>query len=320
MTKLEKLVKLLKDTKVEDVAPKSSNIVVLDAQEHVPIALQKLLETGIVSAPVIDKQNNKFVGLVDVVDILGFVVSLFDDHGENSEGDIFKRVSTSNKFAKACIGEVTDLSRNPFTSVDVGTSLWEVLLLFVKKKSHRCPVITPEGKMISIFTQSALVAFIYQHVKDLEGLATQTVHELNLGTSPVSTMSKTARTIDAFKFMAENNISGLGICDQSKKLIGNISARDLKWVSPMNLFNSMVKTTGAFISSAKQESMEESAPVIAVKSETHFDFVIGRMTANHIHRLYVCDKDYKPVSIISLRDFLKCFFDHCEKKTLKNLL
>lgn len=272
------------------------------------------METGIVSAPVIDKKNNKFIGLLDVVDILAFVVSIFQEHGENSEGDIFKRVSTSNKYAKQCIGEITDLTRNPFTSVEVGTSLWEVLLLFVKRKSHRCPVITPEGKMVSIFTQSALVAFISQHIKELGDLSTKTVEQLHLGTSPVSTMSKTANTIDAFKFMAENHISGLGICDSSKKLIGNISARDLKFVNPMNIFNSMLKSTGAFISEAKQQSMEENAPVIACKSDTHFDFVVGRMAANHIHRLYVCDKDYKPTAIISLRDVLKCILDHCESK------
>jgi CBS domain-containing protein len=271
------------------------------------------LETGIVSAPVVDKKNNKFVGLVDVVDILAFVVSIFEEHSETEQADIFKRVATSNKFAKQSIGEITDLTHNPFTSVEVGTSLWEILHLFVNKKSHRCPVLTHDGKMISIFTQSALVAFCHEHVKDLGVLGQSTVHDLHLGTSPVQTMAKTAKTIDAFKYMAENHISGIGICDQSKKLIGNISARDLKVVNPMNIFNSMVKTTGAFISQSKQDSMEENAPVIACKPETHLDFVIGRMTANHIHRLYVCDKDYKPIAIISLRDVLKVILDSCEK-------
>jgi len=126
-------------------------------------------------------------------------------------------------------------------------------------------------------------------------------------------MLKTDKSIDAFKYMSDHNISGVGITDQTKKLIGNISARDLKVVNPTNLYNFMIKSTGQFVSFVKQQSLEEESPVIACQPETHFDFVVGRMSANHIHRIYVCDKEHKPLSIISLRDVLKVVFDFTNK-------
>lgn len=55
----------------------------------------------------IDPKNNKFIGLIDILDILSFVVELFEDHGQ--KGNIFKRISTSNKFSKQEILELTGL-------------------------------------------------------------------------------------------------------------------------------------------------------------------------------------------------------------------
>ena len=74
----------------------------------------------------------------------------------------------------------------------------------------------------------------------------------------------------------------------------------------------MLKTCGQFISDIKQSMIEENAPVIAVNSDTKFQFIVGRMAINRIHRLYVCDKDQKPIAIISLRDLLQCVAKHNE--------
>jgi CBS domain-containing protein len=107
-------------------------------------------------------------------------------------------------------------------------------------------------------------------------------------------------------FLKSQSISGLGVVDSSGKLIGNISARDLKYIKPAQIFSWMLKTCGQFISDIKQSMIEENAPVIAVNDDTKLEFIVGRMAINRIHRLYVCDKDQKATSIISLRDLLKC--------------
>jgi CBS domain-containing protein len=145
---------LLSSVKVEECAPKSNKILVLSSEDTVPDALKKLIEMNIVSAPVIDEKSKEFLGLLDVVDILAFVVSIFDNHSHEHEheGNLFKSLTASEKYSKQPIGEITNIMQNTVTPVKVGTSLLEVLDIFLAG-AHRVPVITEEGKLISILTQ-----------------------------------------------------------------------------------------------------------------------------------------------------------------------
>jgi len=96
-------------------------------------------------------------------------------------------------------------------------------------------------------------------------------------------------------------------------LIGNISARDLKQIKSTNIFAMLNKSCGAFISQIKQQSIEETAPVISCTKDTTLDFVIRKMAFNKIHRLYVCDKELKATHIISLRDLISCIITNRTK-------
>jgi 5'-AMP-activated protein kinase regulatory gamma subunit len=303
---------ILKKTKVEDCAQKPNTIIVLDSEESVPSGLQKLIDCGIVSAPVIDSKTNKFLGLIDITDILAFIVGIFKEPQDAKRINIFKRIETSSKFAKAKIGEITDLTKNPFTPIEEGSSVYEAAKLFIERKSHRCPVVTKEGKLISILTQSAVLNLIASNVSSLGKLAQKTVHDLKLGTSPVITIPKTHRTIEAFQTMFERGISGIGVVDDQGTLIGNISARDLRYLDPSNIYHSMVIPCSSFVQQIinSYTEVQERSPVIACRPETNFEYVIGRLTANHIHRLYVTDKDHKPISVISLRDCIRAVFTH----------
>eukprot|EP01080_Neovahlkampfia_damariscottae_P007222 gene7222-11537_t len=274
---------ILEAVKVEECAPKSSKILVLSSEDHVPDALKKLIDMNIVSAPVINEETKEFLGLLDVVDILAFVVSIFDNKSTDKEhgGNIFKSLTASEKYSKQPIGDITNIMHNSITPVKVGTNLWDVLQIFVDG-AHRVPVITEEGKLISILTQAAVVNTLAKHPNALGELGKQDVQTLKI------------------------EISGVGVVDQSGKLMGNISARDLKYIKPNQIFSNMLKSCGQFISDIKQSIIEENAPVIAVNPDTKFSFVLGRMAVNRIHRLYVCDKDQKPTAIISLRDLLTC--------------
>src|SRR3989338_2829791 len=90
-------IKILKETKVEEIAPTIENLVALDRNVTVPEALQQLIEVGVVSAPVMDTQNMTYIGLVDTLDILAYVVGIFEDV-EHKGATIFSRLSTGEKF------------------------------------------------------------------------------------------------------------------------------------------------------------------------------------------------------------------------------
>jgi CBS domain-containing protein len=196
-------VKLLKETKVEDLAPNLETLVVLDRDITVPDALQRLIEVSVVSAPVMDTKKQTYIGLVDTLDILAYVVGIFEDV-EHKGATIFSRLSTGEKFNNQPIGDITDFAHNPFTPVLFGSNVFDACKLLVEKKSHRAPIVDHTGRIISILTQSAIVNHLANHIGCLGELGKKSVDELQLGTSPVITVPKQMRAIDAFKRMHES--------------------------------------------------------------------------------------------------------------------
>ncbi len=93
--------------------------------------------------------------------------------------------------------------------------------------------------------------------------------------------------------------------DSQNRLIGNLSARDLKSIDASNIYSSMYISTNAFVQHIRQNSVEEVHPAISCLETTTFDYVLGKLAANRIHRLYVCDKDFHPLRVISLRDIIR---------------
>jgi CBS domain-containing protein len=99
-------------------------------------------------------------------------------------------------------------------------------------------------------------------------------------------------------------VSGLGVVDPNNVLIGNLSARDVKAIDKANIYSSMYTSTSAFVQKIRSENVNETHPAISCSGTTSLEFVVGRLAANFIHRLYVCSKDFHPQRVISLRDVL----------------
>lgn len=72
----------------------------------------------------------------------------------------------------------------------------------------------------------------------------------------------------------------------------------------------MYISTNAFVQHIRQSSVEEVNPAISTLESTTFDYVLGKLAANRIHRLYVCDKDFHPLRAVSLRDVIKTLMAH----------
>jgi CBS domain-containing protein len=161
-----------------------------------------------------------------------------------------------------------------------------------------------------MLTQSAVINFLATKPGALGEFGKKTVKDLNLGTKPVLTVSKNLRTIDAFKKMHEARVSGLGVVDNNNKLIGNLSARDLKSIDPQNMYSSMYMSVNNFLQKVRQDSIQEVHPAISCTETTTLEYLIGRLAANRIHRMYVCDANFHPVRIISLRDVIRTLMAH----------
>lgn len=161
------------------------------------------MQQGIISAPVYDDDAKQFIGLVDSLDILAYIVELFEDV-EQQGATIFTRLETGSKFSSKTVGEVTDFAHNPYTPVTMDNTLYDACKLFIKDGSHRCPVVNEKGEIISILTMSTVLNTLASHPGCLGELGKQTIAQLDLGTKPVITVEKQLRAIDAFKKLHEH--------------------------------------------------------------------------------------------------------------------
>jgi CBS domain-containing protein len=199
-----------------------------------------------VSAPVYDLDGVTFLGLVDALDILAYIVSIFDEI-EQQGASIFNRLENEARFSKVTVSQVADFAHNAAPQLSVGTSLWDALMLFVDKKAHRILIVSETGQIVSILTQAAVINLVAAHPGCLGELGKRTVKDLDLGSRPVLVVEKHVRAIDAFKKMHEHHISGIGVMDHNGYLIGNISARDLKELDPQNIYQSMYESSAHFV-------------------------------------------------------------------------
>ena len=185
------------------------------------------------------------------------------------------------------------------------SSLYDACQIFVQNKAQRCPIIDGQGKIVGIVTQADVLDFINQRINNIGSIVNNTVAQLKLGTKPVITVNRDVRTVEAYKQMHDSKISGLGIVDDSGALIGNLSTRDLKYIDPDHIYAGLSLTTALFNERIRDADVDERSPAISCTEATDLGTVITKMSVNRIHRMYVCNSDFNPTLIISLRDVLK---------------
>jgi len=118
----------------------------------------------------------------------------------------------------------------------------------------------------------------------------------NLGIKKPIVVTLHTKTIDAFKQIIKNQVSAVGIIDNDGKLIGNLSAHDIKLVinEPGTKLNSelqhiysdpLFKVPRTLITCTKQDSIKH---------------VIELLKVHEIHRVWVVEEDLTPSGVISI--------------------
>lgn len=345
----------LSTKKVEELAPTMDRVIVASSDDTVPQVMKIFVQHNISCVPVLDRTTNQFVGLLDILDLVAFVINVFEagassaahhspashfvfdspspsssssqssqSHGSEQQqqqqqnfayspggSEYLRFLETEQRFNQQTVGSLADITgRAPFIPVEFGSSVLEAVKIFVHNPVHRVPIVSriPQNRLLSLLTQSAVIAAIAKDPVNILGpaLAKRTVGDLNLGVSPVISVSPDTKTLDAFKILYEKRISGLPIV-RDGLLIGNISAKDLRAVYKFggNMFQLMNLSVLEFVNEIRRdESVQAVNPGIAVTLETPFELVIRRLAVKGIHRIYVCDRHKSPIRIITLSHVL----------------
>jgi CBS domain-containing protein len=179
--------KLLSKRTVQDL--KSTRAVVeIDSNVTPAEGFEILLKENILYAPVYDSVEKKYIGFLDVRDL---VSSIIFAHEEQNLVAPFTETwidVMSRGFAKfGALGSVTITylsRRNPFRPVQANSTLLQVAKA-LSSQVHRVPVVDANGKCTAIISQSTIVQFLQANHAQLGADLSQTIGQLNLGLTKV---------------------------------------------------------------------------------------------------------------------------------------
>ena len=282
---------------------------------YTPLQAAKVLwENNILGAPVWDESSKEYWGFFDMRD---FTSAIVNSHVENLKSydphDTTQKTTTQELLSKWLEEKhvtVKNLStQNPFISCLPTSSLEEISPHLTEHRCHRIPIMGANGKCQSIITQSALVKAMAEHVEDQEML--ETLQQANFPyKKDVVAVKDTTTAGDVFQLLVTKGLSGIAIVDEeSGKLVGNTSARDIKLA--------VVDTSGnaslhmdilSYLSAVRQATptKNDKYPTSTVHEDScTVGHAIRLLAKTGYHRVFVVDNNSKPIGVISVADVIR---------------
>jgi len=309
------LEELLEETRVCDVMNLRNNgLISIPTEATVAEALEILSSNRVLSAPIGDKDINKWIGFVDTFDILCYVLERYTENREISAHgpqlhtwckDIHKLEDRGNEVAKHKVRYITDLSkRDPFFCLSENTNLPNLLSVF-RKGVHRVGVINDKGTLVGIVTQSNVAKFMARNINYYEPTAATSLEHVKLGQKEVLvTVNSECRAIHAFHHMKVNGVSSVAVVDKQGVLLSSLSTSDLKGLKQQN-FGSLLMPVLDFIKQQVYHGRRIPPPITVVPSAT-VEACVLKLAATEVHRLWVVQdlQIRKLIGVVSLTDLM----------------
>ncbi|TPX55800.1 hypothetical protein PhCBS80983_g05009 [Powellomyces hirtus] len=296
------------------------NVVVINGDVPVESACETLINNGISSAPVWDKDRNVFVGMFDYRDVVTYVlVGLSKDIplDESASMEFKELVRLARSREPVPVKLAADIShKNPFYSVLEQTHLLQVAELF-SSTIHRVAVMDSNG-LKGIISQSTVIQYLYKNIEkfpDVQEVFAKSIRELGLGTKAIIAVEGSATVLDALKLMAKHDVSSLAVLNASGGIVANLSMSDIKWVMRSFKFNLLWQTCLHFVGfiDSEQGIMDgrDKLPVFDVLETSTLGYAVGKMIATKAHRVWVVERATgPPVSVVTLTDVFRMITPH----------
>lgn len=285
----------------------------LDREETVQQALVKLRQWNVLSAPLVSVaeggQDYVVVGIVDVVVILqGLVQDLDRNESETNQEGVVRQ------FFQKKLAELPNWFRDggfflvPWNGEGVPSLLEVIQNVFLTKwppwTNHRAVILNEQGLVGDILTQTDIVRYVYKHVHELGELAETPIKELQLATvwnTPVATLPKSTKAIDAFRLMLKEYMSAYPIVEEvGGPLLGNISTSDLRGFLP-----EQVKDLELPVIEFLQRHENRALVPITCMEDDSLSVLLSRMVKHRLHRIYIADGRGAPVGVVTMTDILR---------------
>lgn len=269
-----------------------------------------LYDNGISSVPVNDPTIATYpkhiAGFVDLLDILAYLVQVFDALPKYSPSDI---PILADAFLHKPVGDLLDYSsRDKFTAVLEEDDLMHVIQLFATGV-HRVGIVNSFNEIQNLLSQLDVARLIAENITLLGPMAGKSLQELGLVPSiplhhNVAVVNATDVAIVSFHKLHEHKISAAPVIDARGVFVGTISASDLKGLTH-EVFGALLQHTSTFVDLHSYYGHTlKSGQVVCYPSDS-MSKVINLVTKFRVHRVWVVDPANRPIGVVTLTDICK---------------
>mmetsp|Transcript_53834 Transcript_53834/g.64974 ORF Transcript_53834/g.64974 Transcript_53834/m.64974 type:complete len:319 (+) Transcript_53834:179-1135(+) len=294
---------------------KINGVIELDSTVKPIDGANTLWKHNILGAPVWNAKTSSYCGVFDIRDILSAVIMTTRYiHCED-------KTSQYNTVFEDKVGKYTITylaSRNPIHSGPASIPLKEICETFVKNNCRQLAICKTKGVHCDhMISRSALVRFMSIHTPMEELSEKLSDSGLNYLKSVVSVKDSTT-AFETFELMDSKRLYGVAVVDQDDgSLVGYTSAKDV-WLAAMdNSKTSMELDVMSYLAAVRQLRIEKDGktrhPACRVKEDDTISHILHVLVKTRYHRVFVVDKEQKPIGVVSITDIINFTLEKSEK-------
>ncbi|KAI9183587.1 cell separation during budding [Blastocladiella emersonii ATCC 22665] len=324
---------------------KAGTKAVVTVKSSMPVeeAFDILVQNNINAAPVYDADADAYIGMVSMLDVVEYVMTLVrankavwqeldaelpsPTHVQAQEPDrsglaIAEIVQRIRQVRPIPVSYISDLAkRDPFMALPRSATLEHAMDIF-SKGIHRIVITEADDKanvLVGILTQSDIVRFLSEREKEapFNDVLKMRLNDLKLSTPKEIVLVKAFQpVVDALQAMHTSRVSSVAVVDATERLLGNISASDVKHIMRHLRYGILFETCSQFIGGVKTRQMLDNAgkdtvPVIEIAKDATLSRALRLIVVTKVHRLWCVEQDSRlpsfqaPVAVVSLTDILR---------------
>ena len=305
MTTFDNPATTMKDVPASELARHSRRLVSIDMTTTLDQALQLLHKDNILSVPVFDFWNNKWVGILTVQDILSYIAFKDFENGEVAE--------TFDNGVKPAGNVIRDRGAQlPIAAItDSVADVLEPLCKEVHRMLVRLPVAPgsddDKESELRLITQTDVLrcAVLLEDAADW----TATLEDLGLVKGgDIVTITPEATALTGFQRMCQHDINAVPVVSEEGKLIAVLSASDLRGLTS-NLIQRVKMPVLDFLKESRRGHVRR--PITASRNAS-LQEAVNKIMWGRVHRVIIVDDDQKPVGVVTSTDVIRHFYNHMQ--------
>jgi len=277
-------------------------VVFVENHHNIKHAFDILASHSFHSVPVFDNAKEAFVGSIDMVDIMNYILQSCTDLDSNKVEKHLSDATCAELAVESC-------NRNPYFPIDSQVSLRIAMETLADKLLHRLAVTVNKpgkGSLIGILSQSNVLNYALSHLQFFP-LAARTVSELHFGFRPVISVNGKQKVREAFQLIKDNKISGLAVVNDAGNLIGSISASDLRVMGFANILGVLNLPMTEFLPLIPDT--KNIPGLICVQPTATIEELLLKFSSENVHRIFIVNVENQLVGVITQTDVVRLLLE-----------